>query len=378
MKTSSTEQNNLSAVNIELTGIEKLDEYIRRIRSGEEITEISLSGLDINLELAETIGKALKNIPNLQILSLTHNNIDKGALAKIFDALKEHQTLQVLNLSNNNINFLNTAIIANFLKSNITLHTLDLSNNVIGSSGITLLSIVLGNNETLLRLDLADNKIIDQGYDHLCKVLKENKTLISLGICSHEGCNRIIERNREIKLSEEIKKLETSNNLRKEFAESDAKILPTDLLNISTLFDERVIEGYEAEKYLKEDESYEQYFGKKDSPKNKINNNDSANATLYTLLKESEEKAENKEQGVKLLKESAQKIEQDKDSVIRTIIKATSETSISAQASNIDASSFHNENKERTSVPSASPINRSTLVGSLKEKENQNNTEKQL
>jgi hypothetical protein len=105
---------------------------------------------------------ALCNIPRLQSLDLSRNDLGRAELAEIAPALYHNASIKVLDMSGNRLNGMESAtLLRDILRSNKTMTALHLSwNNFEETTGaVECIADGLGSNSTLLKLDLSANHL---------------------------------------------------------------------------------------------------------------------------------------------------------------------------------------------------------------------------
>lgn len=113
--------------------------------------------------------KSLQNMPFLESINLTDNNLTDTSLHHIIDAFQSIPALTCLNLSNNEINRTAATSLASYVANNATLTTLLLSKADLDDYECQLFVVAAAENVTLTKLDLSNNDI---GKSEISPVLK--------------------------------------------------------------------------------------------------------------------------------------------------------------------------------------------------------------
>lgn len=113
--------------------------------------------------------KSLENMPFLEWINLTDNNLTGKSLHAIIDAFHSLHTLTHLNLSCNEIDRPAAAALATYVAGNATLSTLILSQADLDDYECKLFVVAAAENATLTELDLSNNEI---GKSEISPVLK--------------------------------------------------------------------------------------------------------------------------------------------------------------------------------------------------------------
>lgn len=173
---------NLKSLNLSYNKISDLGiKYLVNLPLSQ-LEKVNLSGNSLTNESLNSI-KFSKNLPNLEALIFTSNNIDEENLKKIIkiENLDSNccylSRMKHLDLSSNNFSEIG---IKYFLMSHnfLELTLLNISNNNISDSGLELLSKCYF--KKLKELDLYNNNISDNGMKHLEKMKLNELTYINL------------------------------------------------------------------------------------------------------------------------------------------------------------------------------------------------------
>ena len=180
------------------------------------LRSLDLSGNTIDKEGAKALGEALKTNSSLIHLNLEGINLGKGGALALFTALQSNNTLtsldlqrtlnddtgkekvytalggvittnpnlRVLNLSDNWMNKDGLAKLCEALPSS-HIEVLDLSNNDFSYAGVPLLASVLKGNSSLKELNLSLLGFGKKGAREIASALKENTSLEKLWMDSH-------------------------------------------------------------------------------------------------------------------------------------------------------------------------------------------------
>ena len=115
----------------------------------------------------------------------------------IFKELNRNQTVTELDISGNEIEREGSKIISEFLKKNKVLKSLNLGNNMLGIEGIKTIAEGLKQNTTMKKLMIHDNRLKDEGARIISELLMKNSSLTELHIgenqISDNGMNQICE-----------------------------------------------------------------------------------------------------------------------------------------------------------------------------------------
>ena len=182
----------------------------------KELSTIStLKMLDLqNNELTEEAGEPLASViannSSLEILFLGNNTIGIGIL-KIAIALCNIKSIKMLGLNNNNLSTEISCELAAAIKSNCCLELLTLSSNCLQSSAIDILHS-LSTITTLKVLKMDDNQIDEKGGDALASVIKSNTKLIELHFGSNNLQNSAVKILKALQKNSAIQSLDLSDN----------------------------------------------------------------------------------------------------------------------------------------------------------------------
>ena len=144
--------------------------------------EIHSDGLLLHDNLFDIFMELTRN-ETVTELDLSGNEIEKEGSKIISEFLKNNNVLQSLNLGNNMLGIEGMRMIAEGLKQNTTIRKLIIHDNRLKDEGAKIISEVLMNNNTsLTELHIGENQISDNGMNQICEALKTNSTLKVLNV----------------------------------------------------------------------------------------------------------------------------------------------------------------------------------------------------
>ena len=159
------------------------------------LISLKISDCNVIKEAVDELAIVLYNNISLQELDLSYNNLSKSNSATILKGMKNISDLITLNISHNNITDEAADELGNILLHNTLLQELDLSCN--GLAKLDLLRIIKGmkNISNLITLNVSHNKIIDEAADSIATVLSHNSKLQTLNMSFNylrsKGCIKI-------------------------------------------------------------------------------------------------------------------------------------------------------------------------------------------
>jgi Ran GTPase-activating protein (RanGAP) involved in mRNA processing and transport len=138
--------------------------------------------------------KSLKNMPFLESINLTDNNLSGLSLNPIIEAFSSIHSLTYLNMTCNEINRLAATALATYVANNTTLASLILSQTDLDDYECQLFVVAATENDSLTELDLSNNEI---GMSEISPVLKKRNgsgaealaAILSLDDCRIESLN---------------------------------------------------------------------------------------------------------------------------------------------------------------------------------------------
>jgi ATP phosphoribosyltransferase regulatory subunit HisZ len=115
---------------------------------------------------AVELGNSLQQIPSLQEVNVSHNNLDGEQAAALIESLK-HSSIRVLNLSNNQIGIIGAAELAQSL-GDTNVEELNLTDASIDGTWLKEFTEALQKHKTSLKkIDLHENLELDSSLDEL-------------------------------------------------------------------------------------------------------------------------------------------------------------------------------------------------------------------
>ena len=151
------------------------------------LIKLTISYNEINEHDIDDITDSLSQIPKLEELDLSCNNLQVTGTLKLLNAIKYSQSFTKLNISNNSFNDKAADSIATFLSHNPQVKELDLSYNNLKTAGVIVICERINNSVHLTKLNLSNNNISDAAADNIAAVLSHNKSLEELDL----SCNNL-------------------------------------------------------------------------------------------------------------------------------------------------------------------------------------------
>ena len=176
---------NTTVTNLNLSGNEVDSECAGKICEGlcnnNTLTRLYLNGNKLDSECADKICEMLCINNTLRYLNFS-GKLDSEGADKICEGLCNNSTLTHLDLSGNKLDSKCADKICEMLSNNNTLILLGLSRNKLDSEGADKICEGLCNNNTLMHLDLSDNKLDSECAEKICEMLCNNNTLTHLNL----------------------------------------------------------------------------------------------------------------------------------------------------------------------------------------------------
>jgi hypothetical protein len=121
-------------------------------------TSINLAHIGIGNQMAKVLADALPNLPYLQAINLSDNNLEDDGLSAIINAIAKHPTIEILDISQNIIDSEAARALANFVgNADCRLKCLRMSDANIDDGECAAFVEVLMNNRQLKELDMSKN-----------------------------------------------------------------------------------------------------------------------------------------------------------------------------------------------------------------------------
>ena len=175
----------LSSNNITSYGLKELCNNIikcKQIHTFNISDNVFGTNSDALIQLANT----LKNLECLSSLDISNNHLDDIGFAAVAAALPNCLKLSSLNLSNIDISKIGLGILADVLPKCLKLETLDFSNNEIRSIGMTKFISALQLCQKLKSIDISENELGEIGIKICAAVLPQCQDLSSIKIGSND------------------------------------------------------------------------------------------------------------------------------------------------------------------------------------------------
>lgn len=163
---------NLSHNEIQAKGIEAVS-YIL-----SSIIYLDISGNNIGVNGAATIGDALKTNHSLVYLNLSQNQLQHQGIKSVLTALENNSSLVLLDINNNNIGDTGAGNIASLLKDNKSLAILNIGSNGITQTGAAHIADLISNNSFIACIEFSGNNVTQQGANLINTALSSNYTVI--------------------------------------------------------------------------------------------------------------------------------------------------------------------------------------------------------
>ena len=145
------------------------------------LTKLNISCNEINEQAIDDIVEFILQIPKLEELNLSYNNLDMNRIFKFLNEKKTTSCLKKFNISNNELNNAITDVAA-FLSSITQLNELDLNWNNLQTPGAITICKAIINLSSLTKLNISNNYITSEGADDIAVVLVQNTSIQELDL----------------------------------------------------------------------------------------------------------------------------------------------------------------------------------------------------
>ncbi|KAJ1569379.1 hypothetical protein HK405_005815 [Cladochytrium tenue] len=143
------------------------------------LQEVNLSDNQLNDDVGDAIGEAIKRNNNLKVLLLNGNSLSTS-LSTIFEGLTANTSLERLELNSNSCGIDAAKVLADSLRKNHTLQYLGLDETGLVDTAVTEIAKSLLDNNSLSTLDIERNQFGNEGAIALAATLKTNTSLKEL------------------------------------------------------------------------------------------------------------------------------------------------------------------------------------------------------
>ncbi|XP_063978515.1 dynein regulatory complex subunit 5-like [Diachasmimorpha longicaudata] len=143
--------------------------------------------LRFSVEDCLNLGNGIKEVKNLQKITITRSNLDQPRAAALLQGIVVNNNIQVLDFSHCKLGDTGAHAIGEFLKIHRSLRELNLTNNDIKGAGVAGIvhGLIQGSSTPLRHLDLRLNPLRDDGGIHIAALILRARNLENLNV---SGC----------------------------------------------------------------------------------------------------------------------------------------------------------------------------------------------